>query len=432
MFRPIKKLRVFSRLSDGRRVQVGELARNRDATFFQYGPDYVDRFSSLSPFTLPFNAELRQAPASPHGGLHGAFADSLPDSWGLSLMNRVFARHGLAQDQVSALDRLAYVGEHGLGALAYDPVSEISPDAPDDSIDVADLGRSAVEFFEGSTATVTDALARHGGSPGGSRPKAQIYLSPEETLHASTKSRPGLEPWIVKFTSQHLPLGHQEGLCEAAYLTLAENCGIQTPEWRLIDPPADLPAPAWLALRRFDCHPTRPETGRLHMQTLCGLLDADFRQPSLDYETVIKASLSLCRSPAAGRAQFARAMFNLFACNQDDHSKNWSFLMDDDGKWNPAPFYDATFSPHPHGEHATAFLGHGKNPPLEAARQLARLAGFKNWREAKDVVDRIVDAVAQWPTVARELEVQEDIRERIEKRLAAVRGRNQTLLVTNQ
>ena len=236
----------------------------------------------------------------------------------------------------------------------------------------------------------------------------------------------------MKFTSERLPLGHQEGLCEAAYLTLAENGGIRVPEWRLIDPPKDFPAPAWLALRRFDCPPGSPETGRLHMHTLCGLLDADYAQPSLDYETVIKASQSLCRSPAAGQAQFARAMFNLFACNQDDHSKNWSLLMDDRGRWNPAPLYDATFSPHPYGEHTTAYMGHGKAPPLEVVRQLARLAGFRNWEEAEDVIGRIVEAIGQWPAVAQELGVQNDTRKHVQKQLEAVRRQNRSLLTVSQ
>lgn len=432
MFRPVDKLHVFRRLGDGREVRVGELAQNSRAVFFQYDAEYLDRFHSLSPFTLFFNADLQEAPPRPHYGLHGVFADSLPDGWGLSLMDRVFTRHGLALDQVTVMDRLAYVGRQGLGALGYDPVSGFAPDESDERVDIADLGASAVRFFEGTTTTVTAALARHGGSPGGSRPKAQVHLSPGDVRHASTVSRPGLEPWIVKFTSERLPLGHQEGLCEAAYLTLAKNSGIEVPEWRLIAPPDDFPAPAWLALRRFDRPPGIPGAGRLHMHTLCGLLDADYAQPSLDYETVIKASQTLCRSPAAGQAQFARAMFNLFACNQDDHSKNWSLLMDDDGSWNPAPFYDATFSPHPYGEHTTAFMGHGKAPPLEAVRQLARLAGFRNWGQAEAVVGRIVDAIGQWPTVARELGVVDDTRKHVQNHLEAIRRQNRHLLTASR
>ena len=432
MHRPIDRLRVFRRLSDGHKVRVGELAQNSRAVFFQYDTEYLERYHSLSPFRLFFNGELQQAPEKPHYGLHGVFADSLPDGWGLSLMNRVFTRRSLTLDQVTVMDRLAYIGDHGLGALSYEPVSEVLPDEPDDLIDIARLGKEAVRFFEGLTTTVTAVLARHGGSPGGSRPKVQVHMSPREGQHAATVPQPGLEPWIVKFTSEYLPLGHQEGLCEAVYLTLAKNGGIEVPEWRLVDPPDGLPAPAWLALRRFDCPSGGPAQGRLHPQTLCGLLDADFTQPSLDYETVIKASQTLCQSPTAGQAQFSRAMFNLFACNQDDHSKNWSFLMDDHGRWDLAPFYDPTFSPHPYGEHTTAFMGHGKAPPLEAVRQLARLAGFKNWDRARDVIGRVVEAVAQWPTVAREMGVRDDIRKRIQKHLETIREQNRRLLTDTQ
>ncbi len=54
-------------------------------------------------------------------------------------------------------------------------------------------------------------------------------------------------------------------------------------------------------------------SGRLHMHSACGLLDADFRTPSLDYIDLIKASRQLCKSPAAGQLQFRRAVFNLLS-----------------------------------------------------------------------------------------------------------------------
>lgn len=238
--------------------------------------------------------------------------------------------------------------------------------------------------------------------------------------------------WLVKFTSQNLALGHEEGLCEAAYLHLAEMANLQPPEWRLLSAPRQSGAHAWLAVKRFDwvgnAGPNSSKPGRLHMHSACGLLDADFRTPSLDYEDLIKASRQLCKSPAVGQLQFRRAMFNLFAGNQDDHSKNWAFLQSDNGQWQPAPFYDATYSPHPFNEHATAFLGYGKQPPLKAIQKLAANAGFANWAQAQHQIHGVVEVLSNFAEVAKDYGVQKSTVTGINKALENRRNDNRDLL----
>ncbi|MDY7117514.1 type II toxin-antitoxin system HipA family toxin [Halomonas sp. SSL-5] len=423
-FAPVRQLDVRRRLSDGRQVRVGRLAQNRQGVFFQYDDVYCREHHSLSPFQLSFDTRLHAAPPSPHQGLHGLFADSLPDGWGLMLMDRLFRQHGIPPHAVTAMDRLAFVGEHGMGAISYHPASElVAAGEADHWSRLGELGEQARRLFEGQTDDVLATLAQ-AGSSGGARPKVQVYLSPGTTDRASTRPRPELEPWLVKFTSSALPLGHEEGLCEAAYLTLAKRAGIETPEWQLITPPADSPALAWLALRRFDCS----LQGRYHMSSACGLLDADFRLPSLDYEDLIKAGQVLCGRPAVGRALFRRAIFNLFACNQDDHSKNWTFLLQDDGQWRLSPAYDMTFSPGPYGEHATAFKGHGKNPPLKVVQALADQAGFTRWSEARQVIEEVVTAINAWDEEARGLGISAGVRREIAQHLDALQKANRALL----
>jgi serine/threonine-protein kinase HipA len=418
----VKQLHVQRRLSDGSQVLVGRLAQNAHTVYFQYDADYLADHPSLSPFTLPFASALSPAPKTPHYGLHGVFADSLPDGWGLLLMDRVFRQHGIDPQQLTVLDRLAYVGAHGMGALTYAPVAALLDTTVATATDITALGQHAVQVFDGQTQDVLAALAQAGGS-GGARPKALIYRDTQQPQHAATLPLAGLQPWLVKFTSQHLPLGHDEGLCEAAYLTMAAAAGIEVPTWQLFESPRQ----AWLGLARFDCNPA-VWNGRYHMHTLCGLLDADFRQPSLDYEYLIKASQVLCNNPAVGRRQFVRALFNLFAANQDDHTKNWSFLMDDAGQWQPAPFYDVTFSPNPHQEHSTAFMGYGKQPPLKVIQKLATQANFAHWHEAKAVIAQIVEALSQWSTLAKELAISAANRQRITAQLNALYQQNKGLL----
>ena len=427
-FASTSRLDVFRRFRSGERVLAGQLAQNRQGVFFQYAADYLAAHPNLSPFALPFDATLRLAPATPHGGLFGVFADSLPDGWGTRVMDRVLRQHDVLPSQITGLDRLAYVGAHGAGALEYAPVAPYAV-AAQGEVALHVLGRQATELFEdaGDLLTVPRTLAG-AASSGGARPKAHIWLSSDGTERVHLRPGPGLTPWLVKFTSTLLPLGHEESLCEAAYLTLAARAGIDVPNWRLIPAPSPSSAIAWLAQKRFDCH---GERGRSHMHSVCGLLDADYRLPSMDYEDLIKASIVLCRSPAVGQSQFTRAAFNLFALNQDDHTKNWAFLQDDDGKWQPTPFYDVTFSPSPSGEHTTAFLGHGAAPPLAAMRRLANQACFANWPRAREVIERVVDALADWPAVANELGVRKTTQTLIARQLEAVRVRNRHLLATS-
>ena len=427
-FAPTRRLDVFRRLGSGERVLAGQLAQNRQGVFFQYAADYLAAYPSLSPFALPFDATLRLAPTTPHGGLFGVFADSLPDGWGIRVMDRVLRRHNVAPSQITGMDRLAYVGDRGAGALEYAPVAPYAESvAGEVALDV--LGQQAQRLFEdaGEDLALVPRTLAGAASSGGARPKAQIWLRCDGAEQVYLRGSPGLKPWLVKFTSALLPLGHEESLCEAAYLTLAARAGIDVPSWRLIPAPSSSPAIAWLAQRRFDCH---GERGRTHMHSLCGLLDADYRAPSMDYEDLVKASIALCRSPAVGQDQFTRAVFNLFALNQDDHTKNWAFLQDDAGHWQPAPFYDVTFSPTPAGEHTTAFLGHGAAPPLAAMQRLARQACFANWPRAREALERIVDALGDWRAVANELGVRRSTQTLIARQLESVRIRNRHLLAT--
>jgi len=426
-FIPIKKIRVHRRLSNGKKVDVGQLAQNKLSVYFQYDEGYLANFHSLSPFKLPFNHNLIKAPKTPHNHLHGVFADSLPDGWGLLLMDRVFRQNNIQTSQITALDRLAYMGNNCMGALSYSPVSEIKPRDISGTIKLEQLGKDAVNVFEGNSHKVLPALANI-GSPGGARPKAQIYINPLIPTQMTTTSLAGYEPWLVKFTSPTLLLGHEEGLCEAAYLTIAHSIGIKVPEWKILNMNGDNQQSNWLAMRRYDCEQSGDFLGRYHTHSLCGLLDADFRQPALDYEDIIRASQVLCKSPAVGKDFFKRAIFNLFTLNQDDHSKNWEFIQHDDGKWFPAPFFDITFSPTPHNEHSTAYVGYGKTPSLKAIQKLASLASYKNWIDAQTVIKEIIDAINNWDTIASKLSISKTTRDMISKQLKQTQLDNKSLL----
>lgn len=429
-FKPIQKLTVTRTLSTGKAVSVGVLAQNRQDVFFQYDANYLKQFGNLSPFMMKESTELQVAPKQPHGGMHGLFADSLPDGWGLLLQDRVFRQQGILPAQITAMDRLAFVGHRGMGALTFAPESDYQTSG-DNEIDLATLGLEAQALFDGQTEDVLAALVA-AGSSGGARPKAQLFFSAVNPAQCRTYAESGDEAWLVKFTSQNLALGHEEGVCEAVYLQLAQMAGLEPPAWQLLDAPAKSGARAWLAVKRFDWIDNSAKAisqpGRLHMHSACGLLNADYRTPSLDYEDLIKASRQLCKSPSAGQLQFRRAVFNLLTCNQDDHSKNWAFLQDDNGQWSPAPFYDATFSPHPFNEHTTAFGGYGKRPPLKVMQKLAATAGFSSWKEAQHSILETIDVISNFADLAKALDVNKSTINMIQKTLEQHRKENSALL----
>ena len=460
---PVSRLRVVRTFGDGRRAPVGTLAQNARAVFFQYDAEYLARHPSLSPFDPPADDALHGAAKEPHEGLHGAFADSLPDGWGRLLMDRAFESRGDLPDAPTAMDRLAWIGDRGTGALSYEPAAAQPPQERGRLHRVAELGHAAQSLHEGSAAEVLDALFA-AASPAGARPKAQLYLPadrprgksvhwfPESAnekfewttsnvgvLHLAddvqdccTAPAPGMVPHLVKFTSARLPLGHEEAACEAAYLALAGLAGIDIPEWRLLTTNTPAGVRRWLLQVRFDRCPAGPGddscSGRLHFASACGLLDADFRAPTLDYEDLIKAAGVLCRGAAAGQEIFRRAAFNLFACNQDDHSRNWGFLQDDDGGWRPAPFYDVTYSPRARGEHTAAYAGHDAQPPPAAMRSLAAHAGFASWARAREALERVAEAIQQWPEAAKRLEIRPETRRLIGKSLQCAWRENRRLL----
>lgn len=412
-------LSVFRTLLNGEKVKVGELAQNRQGIFFAYDASYIAKFPNLSPFKLAMKTELQVALTSIFNGLFGVFADCLPDGWGLLLQDRFFANYGLPTRQISPLDRLALVGNNAIGALSFMP--EINNQAVNEQLDLFVLGQNAQQIFEGQTDQVLQELMR-AGSSGGARPKAQIFMPKGQNSICRTQSQPQDEAWIVKFTSQSLPLQHEEGLLEAVYLTLAEQAGLSPVNWQLLTQENY----HWLAVKRFDY--VAQQVGRIHTHSLSGLLDASHQLPSVDYFDLIKATKLLCKSRSASQLQFRRAIFNLFALNQDDHAKNWAFMQNEQGEWQPSPAYDITFSPLRYGEHSMGFKQYGKAPPLKVIQELAEIAGFNRWNEAKQVIEEVVESISTFAKIAQDFPIRPQTISMVQKALDTVWSENRALV----
>ncbi|MCJ8267951.1 MAG: type II toxin-antitoxin system HipA family toxin [Psychrosphaera sp.] len=378
---------VKRKLVSGAVQTVGELAEDKSGTYFQYDDKYLsDHNASLSPFKLNANNLLQKAPAHIHYGLHGVFADSLPDGWGLYLMDRVLRNNGYNPRAVTALERLAFIGDSCLGALFYEPALDYEGKDNQENIDIINLGREAVNEFEGTESHLIEHLMTAGGS-GGARPKLNITKLADGRY--TTNGNVAGEKLLVKLTSNQFYLKHAESLVEYVYMTMAKDVGIEVADFDLFDAGG---GHFWLQQSRFDCVAAH---GRYHMISACGLLDAPFREPSLDYVELIRATQKMCGTVEA-RKLLQRAIFNYLTVNQDDHSKNFAFLADDQNNWRLSPFYDIVYSPSPYGEHMTAFNCDGRRPSKKSMEVMGGHVGLSGAKAVMDIAEQIYVVVKEF------------------------------------
>ena len=341
---------------------VGTLARDDEGiACFEYDAGWLARGFAISPFSLPLQPGLFRPAWEPFSGMFGVFSDSLPDGWGRLLVDRVLWKSGIAPEHVDELSRLAIVGSGGMGALRYEP----------------DFGKTSdvsIEDYDGFAAACRDVLADRevenldelvamGSSSGGARPKALI------SYHG--------ESWIVKFPTRSD--GPNAGKLEYEYAACAKECGIRMPETRLF-PSAE--TPGYFGVKRFD----REGAGRIHVVSAAGMLEVSHRFPALDYRALMQLTLLLTDDMAEVEQMYRLMCFNVFAHNQDDHAKNFSYVFRD-RRWELSPAYDLTYSTTFGGEHSTTVNGRG-NPSRDDLLDIAREFGIPR-RTAMSVADDI-------------------------------------------
>lgn len=377
-------------------VKVGELGQAPGfRPHFAYDPAWLENGFPLTKNFLAFEPGLQSPnPPSPDEfwGLFGVFNDSLPDGWGLLLMDRELRRrHGWSPREIAGLDRLAYMGDRAMGALEYMPMMDGGSN--DEHVDLSELAKAAEIVTEGDQREVLEALRLHGGSGGGARPKVTVARQVATGLCVSgfLPLRPGYEHWLVKFRQRAEPL--DTGRAEMAYAHMARDAGLDMPDVDLVEVSVNGVGEAFFATKRFD----RKGDTKIHMVSAAGLLHASHRVPSLDYETLLGATLSMTGSVAEMRRCFAQMVFNAAAVNRDDHSKNFAFLFRN-GRWTLSPAYDLSMSLNLNmgGEHMTSLSGSGD----PSRKDILAVADAFDLEDANDVVDRIIEATAGWRRIA--------------------------------
>jgi serine/threonine-protein kinase HipA len=406
----MKKLAVHYR-GWGEQWPLGLLADDGATLLFEYTPEALAQGLECSPLHLKLRAAAYgDFPAYLHR-LPGLIADSLPDGWGLLLMDRLFRQQGLRHP--GPLDRLAFIGDRAMGALCFAPAS--GPDAREPDWNLRALARESHRALAGEAGLALRELVLTGGSPQGARPKALVRYDARTNRVGTRGDAPGA-PWLVKFPAQ----GEHKEVCaiEQMYAGLARDCGLEMPESAWFDLPPKLAA---FGVARFD----REQGMRVPVHSLAGLLHADFRLPgSVDYTALLRATRLLTRDEREVEKAYARAVFNVLFHNRDDHPKNFAWRLGRDRRWRLAPAFDLTFSAGPMGSHHMDVCGAGHAVERSHLLRLA-LEGGVAAKAAEAAIDRMMTQAAAFSERAAAYPIR---RATLQKMKAAIRGCQQKLL----
>lgn len=429
----------------GRRIGVvQESARARGAYAFQYDPEWIDSGIESAPMLMPLPNKRRNTPfvfapsdfpEATYRGLPPMLADALPDRFGNAIINLALAESGVSDSsQITALDRLAYVGSRAMGALTFEPAG--SPEVEPTSIHLASLVESARSVVTGSfedsqgMRSALRELVAVGTSPGGARAKAVLAIHPvtQEVRAGNIPLPDGFEQWLLKFdgVGESDPLGRPEGFTavEYAYSQMAQSAGIEMMPTSLLYEGGR----AHFLTRRFD----RPGVSgeRLHLQSLCAVAGQDFNHigdehrgiPSNRYETYFDTARRVVGDDDKVLEQMYRRMaFNVLASNCDDHTKNFAFLMGAQGRWGLSPAYDVTFAYNPASKWASRHLmSVGGKTDIITVEDLVDFGKRYAVPSAYALVGDVYEAVRAWGEESEAAGVPDRLRAGIGARLAAV------------
>lgn len=389
---------------------------NLQVAYFEYVDSFIGKGLEPSPILMPVRAgRIYSFPGISHEtfkGLPGMLADSLPDTYGRALFDRWLALTGRASG--NTVETLCFLGKRCMGALEFEPAM----DAPygsnvdiglDSLVDVASEALAEKEEFgtnlaEDKKAAIAE-IVRLGTSAGGQRAKAIIAYNQQtgEVRSGQVDAPDGFDYYLIKLDGVSAEVGFREtqnfGRLEYSFSKLVRECGINMSECSLIEENGR----AHFLTKRFD----RQNGEKIHMQTLCGIAHYDYRLPrAYSYEQAFNIMRALRLPYSQAQEMFRRMVFNVVVRNQDDHTKNISFLMDRNGKWQLSPAYDMGYAYNPKGgwtaQHQMSV--NGKFDDITRL-DLVEFAHKNNIKEATEIIDMISETASHWHVIAKECEV---------------------------
>ena len=396
---------------------VGAITWNSDTEIgiFEYDAGFLSSGIEIAPLTMPLGPGRYSFPnlaRDSFKGLPGLLADSLPDKFGNLLINQWLARQGRTPESFDPVERLCYLGSRAMGALEFHP--KIFPDSPPETLHMEALvqlandalaSREALHVNLGEPPEALATILRVGTSAGGARAKAVVAWNPNtgEIRSGQVPLAPGFEAWLIKFDGvaenrdKELADPKGYGRIEYAYHLMARAAGITMTDCRLLEENGR----AHFMTRRFD---RTPDGDKFHLQSLCAIAHYDFNQAgAYSYEQAFQIARRLGLSQPELTELYRRALFNILSRNQDDHTKNISFMMDRRGVWKLAPAYDLIHSYNPNGawthRHQMTFAGKREDFTTGDLLEVAKAADVKT-RAAKSIIAEVHEAVSRWPGFA--------------------------------
>ncbi len=401
---------------------------------FEYDPVFASRGIQLAPLKMPVQSHRvfqfpDLHPRSFHG-LPGLIADSLPDRYGNRLINVWLAQTGRKPEEFNAVDRLCYTGKRGMGALEFEPATE-APLNDDRELEIKELVELASMAFADKKTLDTKLTSAQGAqalldilsvgtSAGGARAKAVIAFDPKTRQVRSGQIDQGenYEHWLIKFDGVAFsgdwgvadPAGY--GLLEYSYYLTARDCGINIMPSQLFSENGR----NHFMTRRFD---REPGGKKKFVQTFAAVAHFDFWESGLhSYEQLFLTMKQLSLPQSDLEEQFRRVLFNIVGCNQDDHVKNFAFIMDRQGAWHLAPAYDLC---HAEGSHFTKnhqLSINGKTNDFVRAdiKHLADYIGLPRGRD-KLILDQVTQSFSTWHEKAKQLNIPKDIQTHVTRTL---------------
>ncbi len=380
---------------------------------FEYDKDFLGRGIEPSPLMMPVQEgriySFGSLNRDTFNGLPGMLADSLPDTYGRALFDRWLALTGRTSG--NPVESLCFLGQRCMGALEFEPATGPASDGDmrfeiDSLVDVARDALSKKEDFgvnlEDDRKAAIAEILRLGTSAGGQRAKAIIAYNKEtgEVRSGQINAPESFDYYLIKLDGVSAEAGFREtenyGRLEYSFSELVKKCGIEMTGCSLIEENGR----AHFLTRRFD----RENGRKIHMQTLCGIAHYDFRlRKGYSYEQAFNVMRRLRLPYSQAQEMFRRMVFNVVVRNQDDHTKNISFLMDPNGKWRLSPAYDMGFAYNPAGAWtATHQMSiNGKFDDL-TRNDLIEFAAANNIKNAPEIIDQICETASGWPELAKE------------------------------
>ena len=401
MYQPLSVVNIYYK-GFGSKRRIGQLTMDGRRPAFGYDASWIADGLELSPIEMPLRATPYYGSHTSSHYLCGLLSDSLPDGWGMLLMDRFFRKvMDKPAQQINVLDRLAYIGDSAMGALSFEPEHELSDAIDTSKLTLAKLAAANQTILSGQDSDILAELIVVGGSPQGARPKALVLYDKTSDFITTdlTSANPSATPWLIKFPAQT----EHKSVCllEALYADMAKKAGLNMPAHHYFYIDSKYAA---FGVERFD----RIGNQRVHIHTLAGLLDIDFRIPSLDYLQYLRCVRMLTGSQAAVEDGFRHAVFNVIFNNKDDHSKNFSFMMGKAGRWSLSPVYDLAYNSGMNGYHQMDVAGEAQHPTRSHLLKLAKLADIKQ-NKVRAIIEQVASVAEDFLLIMNNYDIEKEL-----------------------